>query len=99
MIKGTTPTHIFELPFDTGNLAEVLIVYAQKGEEVLRKVTEDVTFDGCKISLKLTQEETFLFDERKSVQIQVRALTNDGDALASQISVVRVEQCLCEEVI
>lgn len=99
MVKGTTPTHIFELPFDSSSVSKVKIVYTQNNKVILTKRNEDVTFDGNYISLKLTQEETFLFDHSRSVQIQVRVLDNDNVALASTIMSVSVDKCLDDEVL
>ena len=94
MIRGTTPTHIFELPFDTDLIDKVKVIYAQDDEII---VTKEQTACECAanvVSVKLTQEETLKFDCRKSVQIQMRVLTKDGDALASEIKLVDVEKCL-----
>lgn len=99
MIKGTTPTHIFELPFDSSDVSKVKIVYTQNNKEILVKRNEDITFNGTSISTKLSQEETFLFDHTKTVYIQVRVLTKDDVALASTIMPVSVEKCLDDEVL
>lgn len=99
MIRGTTPTHIFKLPFATDVLEEIMILYVQNGEEILQKNIADVTLGTDTISLTLTQEETFLFDHKKNVQIQLRVKTTAGNVLASSIMVVRVEECLSEEVL
>lgn len=36
MIRGTTPTHIFQLPMDTGDLKQIRITYSQLGRVLLR---------------------------------------------------------------
>ena len=41
MIRGTTPTHIFNIPFDTSLVDEVKITYAQEDEIILIKGTAD----------------------------------------------------------
>lgn len=99
MKKGTTPTHSFGLPFDASMVKSVLITYAQNDVEVLSKETKDCTLEGETIAVKLTQEETLGFNHRANVQIQVRLLTMGGDALASDIKIVSVEQCLNSEVL
>ena len=51
-----------------------------------------------RISLTLTQDETLLFENGISVDIQIRVLMHDGNVLASKIRRVACERCLCEEV-
>ncbi len=99
MRQGTTPTHTFTLPIGTDIVSKVLIVYAQSDEEILRKTEQDCNVMGNTISVDLTQDETFLFDCGKNVQIQVRILTSDGKALASNIIVTDVDNCLTDEVL
>ena len=99
MRRGTTPTHAFTLPFAVDTVSNALIVYAQSGEEILRKTVHQCHMSENTISVDLTQEETFLFDCGKKVQIQVRVLTADGKALASNIIVADVDKCLSNEVL
>lgn len=98
-MRGTTPIHKFTLPIDTALLCKIKIIYAQDDNELLTKRDCDCTCDGRTITVKLTQEETFLFDCKKSVQIQLRAKTHDGDAVKSKIKLVSVGKCLDNEVI
>lgn len=98
MIRGTTPTHRFAIPFDTSMLAEVLITYGQRGEEILTKDIDDCTLSGNEISITLTQEETLKFEADAPLQIQLRALTQSGDAVASRIAVIDVGDVLNDEV-
>ena len=97
MRRGTTPTHTFTIPFSVNNVADALIVYAQGEEEVLRKTVRHCHMDGNTLSVDLTQEETFLFNCNKKVQIQVRVLTTEGKALASNIITTDVAKCLSNE--
>ena len=99
MIRGTTPTHGFVLPFDTDMIQTIQIIYAQNDETVLTKGNDDCTFDGNTASVKLTQEETFLFTEDVPVEVQVRVLTTDGDAMASHVMRVHCDECLSDEVL
>lgn len=98
MIRGTTPTHIFKLPFETAMCNKVKIVYAQNDVVIFKKAAEDCDMDGDTISLELTQEETLMFDCKKPVQIQLEILTGGGDVLKSLIKLVSVGKCLDEEV-
>lgn len=99
MIGGTTPTHTFELPFDTELVSASKIIYAQGGTIVLTKTVADCELKENEIRTRLTQEETFLFDCRMPVSIQVRVLTIGGDALVSDILQVPVKKCLDTEVL
>ena len=97
MMRGTTTIHTFELDIDTDSLAKVRVVYSQNDKRILSK--EDCQMDGNTIMVKLTQAETFLFDHKKPVEIQVRAKTKGGDVRNTDIYTVAVERCLDTEVI
>ena len=99
MIQGTTPTHTFNSPFDTSMVKEVKILYAQDDVKVLEKNTGDCKLAGQSISVTLTQEDTFLFDYKKAVEIQLRVLTLGGEALTSVPEKVGVSKCLDNEVL
>ena len=99
MRKGTTPTHIFELPFDSSDVSKIKITYQQNNSTILTKRDNDLKLEGNTVSTTLTQAETFLFDHTRTVYIQVRVLTNDGVALTSEIMAVGVDKCLDDEVL
>ena len=99
MMRGTTPTHTFNIPFDVENVEEVKVIYMQGDKQVMCKGTAECNMSGNTISVKLTQEETFLFDSEKHCKIQIRVLTKDGTALASNIYTVNVRECLDDEVL
>lgn len=84
-MRGTTPTHIFRLPFDTALIKSVRITYAHNKKPVLIKETEQCTLEGDTITVRLTQEETLLFKNNWDVEIQLRVLKTDGDVLRSEI--------------
>lgn len=99
MIRGTTPTHIFKLPFEKDVIKAIRIIYAQNNQIVLVKNTEDCVLENGTATVKLTQEDTLSFDSSKSVEIQVRVLTAGEDALVSNIKCISVERCLDKDVI
>lgn len=99
MIRGTTPTHTFEVDFDTSLIKEVKITYSQHEVVVVEKRTEDCEITEGKIVTKLTQEETFKFDNTKYVYVQIRILTQQNDCLATAVTMVAVEKCLDDEVL
>lgn len=99
MKRGTTPTHTFTIPFDVDMISCVRILYAQDEQVKLVKTGDDVAMSGNAVSVKLTQEDTLLLECKKSVEIQIRVLTVDGDAVNSDIIRVPVERCLENEVL
>lgn len=85
MIRGTTPTLEFTIPFDTNQLAEAWITFSQLDVVVLNKTLTECQCDGNKISIKLTQEDTLQLNSDSITNIQIRARTIAGDAFASNI--------------
>ena len=98
MIRGTTPTFIFNLPFDVSNIKSAYITIKSRGTEVEKAVT-DCSLNGTTITVKLTQEETLALPESQIAGVQLRVLTNDNDALASDVFPIKVEEILKEGVI
>ncbi len=99
MIRGTTPLLEFTLPFEANLLAQAWITLSQNEKEVLTKDLEVCSCDGCKLSVKLTQEDTLLLDCDCNTEIQVRVKTLEGEALASDILVVGTDRILKDGVI
>lgn len=84
-MRGTTPTHVFTLPFETALVKAVKVTYVHDGATVLVKENQDCTMEGSTVTVKLTQEETLLFENNQLVQIQLRVLLQNGDALRSVV--------------
>ena len=97
MIRGTTPTLEFFLPFDTGVLAEAYITFAQGGEVVLEKTLNDCEAVKNVLSIKLTQAETLALKAGSFTEIQIKAKTTDGDVIASNIMRESTERILKED--
>lgn len=85
MIRGTTPLLEFGLPFSTDIIKEAWLTFSQFNKEVFTIEDEALTMEGSLISVKLTQEQTLLLSQNSALEIQIRILTNNGDALASNI--------------
>ena len=96
--RGTTPTHTFTLPCDSSVIKEVMIIYAQNDAEVICKTKDHCKIEGNTVTVTLTQSDTLKFNHRYNVQVQVRILTLDGVAAASDIEVVSVRKLLNDEV-
>lgn len=101
MIRGTTPTLEFTLPFDCSLLTEMYITFAQYGTTVLEKSMADCTCSGTFVTLSLSQEDTLKMkqDRMAIAEVQLRVRTKDGSALASNIMQIRVDRILKEGVI
>ena len=99
MIRGTTPTHVFSLPFDTEKVTALRVTYAQRGNVIFTKSEADCTLEKQRVTLQLTQAETLRFLANDPVQIQVRLLDEKGRAFASRVLTATVEDCLLEEVL
>ena len=99
MRRGTTPTHTFVLPFNVESLQAVQIIYRQGGENILILEKEDCTLAGNAVAVRLTQEDTFAFKDVGNVEIQIRVLTADGEAMASDIMRVGCGRCLTEDIL
>lgn len=99
MIRGTTPTHCFNMNIDSSRISSIMVIYAQSGTELFHKTKKDGTLEEGVFRVRLTQEETLKLDSERDVEIQVRVLTTDGTALASRVYVVDVGQCLNSEVL
>ena len=101
MIRGTTPTLEFTLPFDTSLIAEIYVTMTQNGKTVLEKTLSDCNCSGTSVSLTLTQEDPLKFQQqpRSQAEIQIRVRTTAGEALASDIMSVYVGRILKEGVI
>jgi hypothetical protein len=88
MIRGTTPTIRFGVPFDPSTAKKIWITFSQNGEEVFTISEEDCTFEGNEISSVLTQANTLMLNDEYDVEIQLR-VSFDGDdfdkAIASDI--------------
>lgn len=99
MIRGTTPQHTFEFPFDPADCSEIVITYEQKGIEILEKHIGDLTIDSEEntVAFRLTQEETLAFGVGY-VEVQVKAKVGNN-VMASEIFTVPASRILDEEVI
>lgn len=79
MIRGTTPIIVLTIPVDLNKISKVR-VYFMQGNKIVFVVDEA----GCSIGEKdirihLTQEQTFLFNTKKRLDIRIRFVySNDG---------------------
>ena len=99
MRLGSTPIHEFTIPFDASFVKEFKVTYKQDRKVVLEKYLKDFEIEGRVLSVRLTQEETFLFDEKLNIEVQGRVLTTENNALTSDIVIITAMRCLDREVL
>ena len=99
MIRGTTPTLEFVIPFSVDQIAELFVSMAQNNKVVIDKDFDECELSGNKITVRLSQDDTLNFDDSINTEIQVRIRTIDGNALASKIIVVDTGRILKDGVI
>lgn len=109
MYRATTPKHTFIFDVDPNETFKtILITYGQDNTIILEKDKSNLSFSeaiDCKgktvyeASLRLSQEETNFFNPNKTVSVQVRVLTYNDEALASDKITVSVKDVLNDEVL
>ena len=99
MRQGTTPKHIFTTNIDASVIKSLRIIYAQVDNVLFVKRTEECVLTGNTIEVSLSQEETLKVDETEYVQIQLHVLTQNDEAITSDIMLVWPEKLLSKEVI
>lgn len=96
MRRGTTPTLKIKIKgIDISRLTSMYITIKQ-GDREITKENEDISIeeDGI-LSVRLSQEDTLTFT-KGHVDIQLRAMTDNGVAIASGIQMAFMEQILKE---
>lgn len=88
IIRGTTPEHEFELPYPVEIVDSVRVTYVQPRGISFTKPAEECVISEGKITVALTQEETFSFDARKKAEVEIRIKLNNGKVVRSENSIV-----------
>lgn len=100
MRRGTTPAIKVRLKGIELSTLQSLYLTFEQGNIELTKNLDDVTIDASdnSLSVTLSQQETLGFNDG-DVKVQIRAMTVDGDAIASNIKTVSLGHILKEGVI
>lgn len=98
MRRGTTPTHIFTLPFDASTITACRVTYEQENNVVLTKEINECELKDNVITVKLSQEDSLKFKCNTAAKVQLRILKND-EAIASEVITFFVGECLDNEVL
>lgn len=104
MYRATTPTHTYKLPIQTSDCKIIKVIYKQGETKIVKYYmgnteADGMTLDGDKVIIKLTQEETLMFNAKEPVSAQIRVLTNDDDAFASRRFRIAVNETQDEEIL
>jgi hypothetical protein len=99
IVRGTTPTHDFELPYPKELIKDVRVSYVQNKQEIITKTLEECRMVGNILSTDLTQEETFLFFPRWKVDIEIKIQLFDKKVVRSEEAIeLRVVDTINKEV-
>lgn len=98
MRRGTTPT--LKIKINGANVKEFSKIYVtfKQGETEVTKTTEDIDIEDNLLSIWLSQEDTLKF-VHGHVDVQLRAITENGVAVASSIQMLFMDEILKEGVI
>lgn len=100
MRRGTTPTLEIKITgIDVTQLESIYITLSQYKKQVTKEI-QDITIDELNNTLyvPLSQEDTLSLT-RGYVYVQMRAVTKDGLAVASEMQMTTMEEILKEGVI
>lgn len=98
MVRGSTPTFTFKLPMSVSTLKSLDVVFIQNGKTVLSFGLERMTAQDNLVSFTLEEAETFLFSPGSSAEIQLKAVTANGDILISDTRKTHVRKKYPEDI-
>lgn len=96
MRRGTTPTLTFTTDMDLTQFSRVILTLKGSNQQIDLEA-ERLSVASDSLSCTLTQEETLRF--KGSVEAQVRAISSEGTAVASDICKLDFKRILKEGVI
>lgn len=101
MIRGTTPTLRFKIPYTDEQIQLGYITFSRKGEVFLDIPFTDsrVVIDDGYVYLTFTQEDTLRFNSRTVYAVQLRILLQENIAVASNIITIPIDSILKNGVI
>lgn len=81
LIRGTTPTHTFDIGMAESDVSELTVSYMQSGNVILQKTKQQVEFKQDEVVINLTKEETLLFAPRQIISIRLDVTTAAGKSI------------------
>ena len=91
IIRGTTPTMTFGLPFEAEMIATGFVTVQQNDVTVIEKPLSACDCNGKTLSAQFTQEETLMLSADSKAEIRIVVKTMGGDRLESYSIFERVE--------
>lgn len=99
IIRGTTPTLSFGLPFSTDLLSTGFVILKQGNGISIEKNLSVCSCEGNTLTAKFTQEDTLALEVGIHAKARLVVKTSGGDRLESKDFVVRVGETHKGEVI
>lgn len=93
MKRGTTVYHKFHTNVDLRG-SRVYVTYKQKYRTVVEKTNKDIAINADSIEVALTQLDTLKMDVGKPIEVQIRYVTSDSEANASNIITMNIGEVL-----
>lgn len=94
MFRGTTPTISLTVTGLSALQIHSAYLTIKQGEVTVEKALEEMTLEGDGLKATLTQAETLSFRAGSGCMIQLRVLTENGAALATEALSVPVKAIL-----
>lgn len=99
IVRGTTPTLSFNLPFPVNTIASGYVTIQQRGKTAAEKKFNECNCDGNTLSVKLSQEDTLALKSGYGTGIRLVVKTVTGDRLETKDYPVQVLNTSKDEVI
>ena len=90
IIRGTTPTLSFGLPFNADQIAVGFVTVQQNGVNVFEKPLSDCNCSGKTVSTRFTQEETLSLQCDSNAEIRLVVRTVEDERLETNPVIKRV---------
>ena len=84
IIRGTTPTLTFNLPFEVSTLEMGFIVIQQGGSTVIEKEFSDCVCSGTSVAAQFTQNETLKLCSHCNAEVSLVVKTLVGERLETE---------------
>lgn len=88
MIRGTTPTHYFDIPIGKGGIKNIKVTYKQDDRIVVEKGIDDVEIIDNQVKVTLSQQETLRFMPGIKAKVNIRVLSVSGKTLGNERSII-----------
>jgi hypothetical protein len=81
LIRGTTPTHTFDIGMEESFVSGLTVSYSQNGSVIVQKAKAQCSFAGEEVNATLTKEETLRFAAGQIISIKIEVATAGGQEL------------------